>query len=104
MTEFEVIMTPAAEQDLREIFTYIATELFEPETAKKLCERISDEIIGLDRMPERHALYRTEPWLSRGLRFMPVGNFIVFYIVKESEKTVHILRILYGGKDIDAHL
>lgn len=32
MKEYEVIITTAAEKDLQEIFTYIASELFEPKT------------------------------------------------------------------------
>lgn len=104
MTEYEVIMTPAAEEDLRDIFTYIATELFEPQTAQKLCDRIQNEILGLDAMPERHAVYQKEPWEERGLRSMPIGNFVVYYIVRKSDMTVHIMRILYGGRDIEQQL
>ncbi len=32
---------------------------------------------------------------------MPVGNFIVFYILKTEDKTVTIIRVMYGGRDID---
>ncbi len=40
MREYEVIITTVAEQDLQEIFTYIASELLEPEIAINLCDRI----------------------------------------------------------------
>ncbi|ABI68491.1 type II toxin-antitoxin system RelE/ParE family toxin [Syntrophomonas wolfei] len=62
MRQYEVIITPAAENDLREIFMYIATELFEPQTAINLCNRLEQEILKLDTLPERHALYKKEPW------------------------------------------
>ena len=48
MRQYEVIITPAAENDLQEIFTYIATELLEPQTAINLCDRIEQEILKLD--------------------------------------------------------
>ena len=32
---------------------------------------------------------------------MPVDNFIVFYIPKIEDKTVTVIRVLYGGMDID---
>jgi toxin ParE1/3/4 len=67
MREYEVIITTAAEKDLQEIFTYIASELLEPEIAINLCDRIEQEILKLDTMPDRHALYKKEPWFSRGL-------------------------------------
>jgi toxin ParE1/3/4 len=35
---------------------------------------------------------------------MPIDNFIVFYITKADVKTVTIIRIMYGGRDIDTQL
>ena len=37
-----------------------------------------------------------------GLRKMTVNNFVVFYLVEKEECTVTVVRILYGGMDIDA--
>lgn len=104
MREYVVIITTAAEKDLQEIFTYVATELFEPETAINLCDRIEQEIFKLYTMPDRHAHYKKEPWFSRGLRFFPVANFLVFYIVRESDSTVHVLRVMYGGRNVEERL
>ena len=41
---------------------------------------------------------------SRNLRVMPVDNYLVFYIPDHQVKTVTVLRIMYGGRDIDAQL
>jgi hypothetical protein len=43
-------------------------------------------------MPERCPLYHEEPWESRGLRRMNIGNYSGFYLT--TEKTVQVLRIL----------
>ena len=104
MRQYEIIITPAAEFDLQKIFTYIATELLEPQTAINLCERIEQEILKLDTMPDRYAPYKKEPWYSRGLRFFPVDNFLVFYITRESDCTVHVLRVMYGRRDVEVQL
>jgi hypothetical protein len=40
MRQYAIIITPAAENDLQEAFSYIATELLEPQTAVNLCNRI----------------------------------------------------------------
>lgn len=82
MRQYEIIITPAAENDLQEIFRYIATELLEPHTAINLRDRIEKEILKLDTMSDRHPLYKKEPWFSRGLRFflaLPFSNR--FYII-----------------------
>ena len=35
---------------------------------------------------------------------MPVGNYVVIYIVEEKESVVNIMRVIYGGRDIDTEL
>lgn len=55
-------------------------------------------------MSDRHPLYRKEPWLSKGLTFFPVGNFFIFYITRESDCTVHVLRLMYGGRNVEEQL
>lgn len=99
--KFKVILTEQADADLRNIYEYIAFTLFEPGIARGQLERIEKAILSLDEMPERFCLFEIEPWYSRGLRKMPVDNFIVFYILKTENKTVNIVRVMYGGRDID---
>lgn len=103
MRQYEIIITPAAENDLQEIFRYI-TELSEPQTALNLCDRIEKEILKLDTISDRHPPYKKEPWFSRGLRFFPFGNFLVFYITRISDCTVHVLRVMYGGRNVEEQL
>ena len=35
---------------------------------------------------------------------MPVDNYLVFYIPQTEEKTVTVIRVMYGRRDIDAQL
>lgn len=35
---------------------------------------------------------------------MPVDNFIVFYITDNDNAIVTVIRVIYGGRDIDIHL
>ena len=104
MRQYEIIITPAAENDLQQIFKYIATELLEPQTAINLCDKIEQEILKLDTLSDRYPLYKKEPWLSRGLRFFPVEKFLVFYITRELDCTVHVLRVMYGGRNVEEQL
>ena len=101
---YRIIYTEESEQDLINIYRYIAINLSVPETAKNQTDRIMDAINGLDEMPLRHKLYQKEPWHSRGLRVLPVDNYLVFYVVVEEEKRVAIVRIMYGGRNIELQL
>ena len=101
---YKIIYTQKSEQDLINIYRYIAINLSVPETAKQQTDKIMNIIKGLDEMPLRYKLYQNEPWHSKGLRVFPVDNYLVFYMVVEEEETVAIVRIMYGGRDIELQL
>ena len=102
--KYKVLTTAQATADLRAIFEYIAYELLAGETAIKQLDRLEEAVLSLDEMPERYHLYDKEPWKERNLRIMPVDNYLVFYIPRSEEKTVTVIRVMYGRRDIDAQL
>lgn len=97
---WNVVYSAQARSDLRNIYEYIAYDLLVPETAAGQTRRIMKEIRALDEMPMRHPLYKDEPWNSQGVRYVPVDNYLVFYLPVEPKNTVNIIRIMYGGRDI----
>ena len=98
--QYRIRYSPAALDDLKDIFAYIATELRSSETASKQIHRINQEICSLDFMPCRYEQVDWEPWKSMGMRKVPVNNFVVFYKVDLDAMTVTVLRMVYGGSDV----
>ena len=101
---WEVEYTDSAYRDLQGIYDHIADVLLAPSIAQKLTDRIMDTADSLDNMPFRHRLCDYEPWRSIGWRFVPVDNYLIFYLPDESLNTVFIMRIMYGGRDMETHL
>ena len=101
---WNVNYTYDALQDLQTIYDYISLILLEPGIAAKQTDRIMDAADSLDYMPLRYRLYENEPWRSRGLRVLPVDNYLIFYLPDETINSVAIIRIMYGGRDIDKQL
>ena len=101
---FNVVYSSEARQDLRDIYEYIAYELLEPDTAAGQTNRIMKTARSLEQMPMRHRLYEEEPWHSQGLRFLPVDNYLIFYLPDETNNIVNIIRIMYGGRDVKKQL
>ena len=97
---YGVEVSEQADSDLREIFEYIAFELQSPQNASGQLDRLEEQILSLDTMPERYRKYEKEPWKSRGLRVLPVDNYVVLYIPDSNKKVVTILRVMYAGRDI----
>ena len=108
MRQYTVTYTEHAEFDLRGIYECIALTLLVPITAGNQLNRIINAIAGLNRMPERYRRYEKEPWRSMGLRVMPVGNYLVFYVPEElpsePKGLVSVIRIIYKGRDINEEL
>lgn len=101
---YPVTLTPMAQRDLREIFRYIAFDLQSVQNASAQLDRLEKAIASLDQMPERFRVYDKPKWRERNLRMMPVDKYLVFYIPNHDSETVTVLRILYGGRDIDKQL
>ena len=101
---YTIKITDQADNDIRNIYEYIAYELQSPEKASGQLDRIEKCIMSLDDMPGRYRFYDREPWKSRGLRVLLVDNYVVFYIPDSDKKVVTILRVMYAGRDTDNQL
>ena len=101
---YSIVLTETAQADLSAIFRYIAVDLQSVETAIGQLSRIESAIASLDRMPERYRVYDKKKWRERNLRIMPVDNYLVFYIPTHDNLMVTVMRIMYGGRDIDRQL
>ena len=93
---YTVEITDQADNDIRNIYEYIAYELQSPENASGQLDRIERCIMSLDDMPERYRFYDREPWKSRGLHIVPVDDYCVLYIVDNSTIPTFFI---YGEKD-----
>ena len=102
--KYKVMYTARAKKDLRDIFNYISEELLASENAAGQTERIMSAIRKLAAMLDRNRRYEEEPWHSRGLRFFPVDNYLVFYKTGDETEIVYVVRIMYGGRDIHKRL
>lgn len=101
---YSVKISEQAEADLKDIFEYVAFELLSMQTAFELLDRLESKILNLNQMPHRYRAYDKEPWKSKGLRVMPVENYIVLYSPDEESEVVNIVRVMYGGRDIETQL
>lgn len=100
----KIVYTLQAQQDLKNIYEYISYSLLAPDTARSMYQKIIQSARSLESMPERNPLYKDEPWHSQGVRFLPVKNYLLFYVVNKQTSTVSISRILYGGMNVSRQL
>jgi toxin ParE1/3/4 len=91
----KVVKRPLAETDLDEIWWYIAQD--NPDAADRFLDKIEERCRTLAQFPHM-GLGRDE--LHPGLRSLPVGKYLLFYIPIEGG--IEVVRVLPGMMDIDA--
>lgn len=101
---YSIVLTETARADLSAIFRYIAVDLQSVQNANAQLSRIEKAIASLSQMPERYRVYDSKNWRERNMRIMPVDKYLVFYVPVHDDCTVTVMRILYGGRDIDRQL
>ena len=100
MKNYTVLYSDSAQNDLTEIFEYIAYTLKEVHTAQNLIRKIMKNIELLKTMPARFPIDENIK-LKVKIRTLNTGKFITFYLIDEKSSSVKILRIIYGGRDFD---
>ena len=101
MSNYYVSYSDEAKDDLRNIFMHIAYNLGSRDNAEGQVNRIREAIKKLDKFPKRNPSVPYEPWASLGMRRLNVDNYVVLYIVYETNERVEIVRIPYGAMDLD---
>ncbi len=94
MKQRSVVFTPEAEDDLQQIYDWIA-ERGGPRTALAYIERIEDYCVRFDLASERG---QRRDDIRPGLRILGFERRLTIAITVETEE-VTILRVFYGGAD-----
>ena len=87
---YKIKYLPLAVQDLNEIARYLSG--FYPKTASRVLKELRDKIAKLGDNPKMCEIYPLDPVY----RQMVVDQYLVFYQVNESTRTVEIHRVLRG--------
>ena len=99
--KYSVSLSLEAKEDLRSIASYISYTLKNKIAAHNQTQRIRKEIRDLNLFPKRFGLVEWEPWHSMDIHKMPVDNFVVYYLVQVDSREVIVVRIFYGGRDVE---
>jgi len=93
MAELPVVRSPAAEDDLTEIWLTIALE--SPRAADRFIDTIGFRIRQLAIFPDSGP---ARPDIAPEARALTVGKYLVLY--RHNAQNVEILRVVHGARDI----
>jgi len=97
MEEYNVRISPAAQNDFLDIADHLST--MAPEDATQYYELFMEKMGMLMTTPESCPLARDAQLRLRGYRMLPIENYIVFYVI--NGKTVELRRILYARRQYE---
>lgn len=100
-SEFRFEFTDSASRDPDDVLNYIAVNLKNPDAAKDFFDGIKAEIRNICSFPDSAEEVENEFVIFRGVRRVTVGNYNLYYYPYEGNKTVTVLRIIYGKRDLN---
>jgi len=93
--KYTIRLLQAAEEDFKEIITYIALD--NPTAAESTANKIEKSLSNLSHYPLIGKIPVEKELASMGYRFLIVQNYLIFYTVEENNVWVH--RIIHGARD-----
>ena len=93
-----IIITPAAEDDLVNIWLYIARD--KPDAADRVYQAAESTFHALAATPRMGTLYQSKRAQLKNVRFFPVSKFqsyVIYY--RERSEGIEIVRVLHAHMD-----
>ena len=98
MMTYKIIYTQKALADLDAVASYIKLKLCNISASNCIVENFFSEGDSLVAFPTRYPLCNDAFLRAWGIRFVPVKNYLLFYVVREAESTVYVIRFLYAKR------
>jgi addiction module RelE/StbE family toxin len=96
---YSVNITDFAEEDILTAVKYIFNTLNNPSAANDLLDKIERQEKILENTPDIFPSVQDEYLSGKGLKFVKVNNYLIFYNIDEDKEIVNVIRFLCGQKD-----
>jgi len=97
--KYSLNITDIAEEDILSTVRYIAGVLKNPIAANNLLDEIERHEKILEATPGIYPSVHDEHLTEKGLKYVKIKNFLLFFTMDKKTKNVNIVRFLYGRRD-----
>lgn len=94
-----VNITDIAEEDILSVVQYIANSLKSPTAANNLLDEIEKHEKFLEKTPDIYPFVSDDYLAEKGVKFVLIKNYMMFFTINKSKKIVNVIRFLYGRRD-----
>ena len=95
--EYTLRYLPVAQDDLISIFDFIAQD--SPNRALSFVDKLEERIRRLEQHPLLGRIPRHSKLREYGYRVLPIGAYLVFYIIRGQDIEIH--RVVHGSRNLD---
>lgn len=96
---YKILQTNEFEEELEEIYRYIALKLKEPSIARNFYKKVIKSINSLKYLPERNCQIGSFKNKSRNLRRILVNHYVIIYEIKNDTRTsIHFTYFSFQSK------
>ena len=96
---YKIVVTDTAKQDLRNIVLYIAEESKNKDIASDFVNELRAKTKVLEAYPNSGAIPDDRVLKSLGYRFLVHKDYMLFYLVNETQKIIYIIAIFNSKRD-----
>jgi len=97
--KYSLNITDIAEEDILSTVRYIANVLKNSIAANSLLDEIEKHERILEETPGIYPSVHDEYLAEKGLKYVKIKNFLLFFTLDKKNKIVNIVRFLYGRRD-----
>ena len=97
---YKIVTSETFEDDLDNALKYISRRLYNPNAAKMLLKNLDNTISLIEENPMLFPLYHDDKLAKEGLRYTVISNYLLFYKVHDTEKTVELSQFIFGNRNI----
>ncbi len=98
---YKIEFLPIAKKDIDDIIYYISHTLKNITASKKIRDLFISSFDKILEFPYGCSVYKLSETLNKEYRSYKVKNFLIFYLINDSENLITIVRVLYQKMNIN---
>ena len=96
---YKLLVSKEADEDIEDIVLYIVSELHNPSAASAFLDDVEKSYHNMVENPAMYSLCNDYRLSNGGYRKIVIKNYLILYRINEENKTVIVVRVVYGGRN-----
>ena len=97
---YRLDITESFENDVSFVINYISHKLYNPAAAERILNKAENNLSEIAENPFIYPLYHDEIIAEKGYHHAVISKYLIFYLIDETNKTIHCSRFLYSGQNV----